>query len=300
MNVDQLKSSEVINELKKFDAYHGKTNKEIINLLGSSSVYVLRPALKQLLTQSEKPETTFDDIYSILLKTLIHELTPQELFTFHQSNKHFSQLFDDYLINNIDDIDKLVILYHFLFHKVMLMTNNQYQNDIHNILLNIMLILTKARTAYIMDTQNKKVEDILVPLLLKYFNHLTIIKSGEPMIYLKENDNLVQHEYTKGPMGRATLLGYCYNNIDFMNLTIDRLSVSPVAVNDQLSIELYITVIPQYAYKDNVLQCLEDQVALFDSILNHFGFHVKLEKRLIQGNKKANNYHYEQYVKSQK
>jgi hypothetical protein len=93
------------------------------------------------------------------------------------------------------------------------------------------------------------------------------------------------------------ILGYCYTEFDWMNTGIDRLSITPTATDiNNNNIKLYHTMIPKYAYQGKVLDCVLDQIKLFDSILEPYGFKVTLSIKVIPGKDDAYSHRYNQLL----
>ena len=58
---------------------------------------------------------------------------------------------------------------------------------------------------------------------------------------------------------------------------IDRLAIKPTAIKDDYKVILFTTMIPKYAYKDAIVDCVVNQIELFEMILQPLGYHVQLE-----------------------
>lgn len=190
-------------------------------------------------------------------------------------------------------MDDLITVYNNILNTFPI-TTKQDEVEMYVVLLNTILVLTHARPAYILDIKNQQLANALLSELLDYFPDLMTMGDHEKLLFLMENEELVaEHQAT--PLGRAQLLGYCYQGYDFMDVTIDRWSIKPTAINEHFNIGLYITVIPDHAYNGAIKECVDDQVALFDSILAPFGFRVVLTERLNKGRPGGGNVWYDTY-----
>ena len=158
-----------------------------------------------------------------------------------------------------------------------------YRNDIISSLLNVILVLSGARMACIIDDirVNEALLKRLLEILLDYYplsvNRLT---SVEYLLFLTINKDQVEKEYN---MIRANVLGYCYNKPDFANIFIDRIAVEFWATSriSGFKVDLFITVIPAYAYDDSVKQCISDRIELFNLVLNNLDYTVTVETRHV-------------------
>lgn len=170
---------------------------------------------------------------------------------------------------------------------------NQWQ-FIDEFLLNVILVLNHARPAYRIFMP-KDLSNDLIATVLSYYPELSVIRYDEPLLFLTINKDFVEENYTT-TIGISKVLGYCYNEFDWMNTSIDRLAITPTATDDNHSVELYHTMIPKYAYQGKILNCVLDQIKLFDRILQPYGFKVTLSIEVIAGKQDAYSYHYNQML----
>lgn len=159
-----------------------------------------------------------------------------------------------------------------------------YRHDIITSLLNVVLVLTGARKACIIDNirDNALLLNELLEILLNYYN-LSIMQltAVEFLVFLTINKNYVEQEYK---INRANVLEYCYNKNDFANINIDRIAVEYIAksIHNNATYTLFTTVIPTYAYKELVIQqCIQDKIHLFNAILNNLDYIVLIVTRDI-------------------
>lgn len=152
-----------------------------------------------------------------------------------------------------------------------------YESYITTALLNVLLVLTGARTACIIDSirTNIPLLNKLLTLLKEYYNISTIeLSVVEYLLFLTVNKNSVIKQWN---LNKADLLGYCYNKNDFANVDIDRVTVKYVAIStiSGSKYPLFITVIPTYAYYEKSIQkCIVDKASLFNNILNNVDYNV--------------------------
>ena len=90
------------------------------------------------------------------------------------------------------------------------------------LLLNVILVINKARIAYRFFIDNKYSTKVM-NMILEYYPNLVLIEwdlEAEPLICLDENKTLVENELRKGHTGMAKILSYCYNKSDWNNINI--------------------------------------------------------------------------------
>jgi hypothetical protein len=61
-NIDTMNSNQLLQHLQQSSKYHGLSRKQIVEQLGSSSVYVLRPELKKVLNNIVLPKDAWEEI----------------------------------------------------------------------------------------------------------------------------------------------------------------------------------------------------------------------------------------------
>lgn len=171
--------------------------------------------------------------------------------------------------------------------------------EINKFLLNTILVLSGARPSYRIDI-SEDLRSYLIDAVLSYYDELSIIKYTEPLLFLTVNKEFIKI-YETDTIGVGKVLGYCYNEFDWMNTGIDRLSITPTATDDYgKTVELYHTMIPKYAYAGKVLDCVLDQIKLFDEVLEPYGFNVTLSIKVRPGKQDAYSYSYEQLLQQYK
>lgn len=154
-----------------------------------------------------------------------------------------------------------------------------YSDNIYSSLLNVILVLTGARTACVIDSirNNPSLLDELLERLLDYYEiSVTRLTSVEYLLYLTVNKDYVEKEYKHNP---TDVLGYCYNKNDFANINIDRVTVEFIAKSklSDYEVGLFITVIPSYAYnKKSIQKCIFDNVNLFNYVLSNLDYTVSV------------------------
>jgi hypothetical protein len=85
--IDTMPTKQLLKSLQETEQYAGLTQKQIIEQLGSSSVHVLRPALKQTKTiDTNTSNTNFTPVNDINL-LLLHQLDDAALVNTCQSSK---------------------------------------------------------------------------------------------------------------------------------------------------------------------------------------------------------------------
>lgn len=170
------------------------------------------------------------------------------------------------------------------FYQISANLIEEYGNrdDIISSLLNVILVLTGARTACVIDSirHNDPLLKVLLEILLEYYDlSITRLTRVEYLLYLTINKDFVEREYKRNP---ANVLGYCYNKNDFANVYIDRIAVEFIAKSkiSGYEINLFTTVIPSYAYVEkDIQQCIVDRVNMFDSVLNNLDYSVLILTR---------------------
>ena len=100
---------------------------------------------------------------------------------------------------------------------------DSYSDNIDSSLLNVILVLTGARTACIIDSIrfNALLLNELLEILLNYYD-LSIIRltAVEFLLFLTVNKDFVSKEYK---LNMANVLGYCYTGSDFANINMTEL-----------------------------------------------------------------------------
>ena len=160
---------------------------------------------------------------------------------------------------------------------------DKYTPYVKEFLLNVILVLNYARPAYRLNIPPLMRND-LIAMILSLYPDITVYSQYdeyEPLLFMTSSKHYIDNaliEYDH--QGLATVLGYCYNGDDWNNLRIDRLSITPTASDHNSDITLFTTMIPKYAYQGKVVDCVLDQIALFNSILQDYGFKVTLSIEL--------------------
>lgn len=189
-----------------------------------------------------------------------------------------------YSLEHPSDISEIYDDFYMISESLAKKYGNHYCNDIDSSLLNVILVLTGARMACIIDSIrfNTSLLNELLEILLDYYN-LSMIRltAVEFLVFLTVNKDFVNKEYR---LNMANLLGYCYTQSDFANRNIDRIAVEYFAKSkiSGYKISLFTTVIPAYTYQEPSIQrCILDQVYLFDSILSNLDYTVSISTRYI-------------------
>lgn len=169
--------------------------------------------------------------------------------------------------------------YNYLLNQMQIKYGEKYAPYIKEFLLNVILVLNGARTAYRIFIPSALAND-LMDTILNMYPDITINRYDEPLLFLTKNKYYVDEHYIDS-LGMGKVLGYCYNGNDWANLSIDRLAVSPTASDKYNDITLFVTMVPKYAYNGKVVDCILNQIKLYNSILNAYGFEVTLSISLF-------------------
>lgn len=164
-----------------------------------------------------------------------------------------------------------------------------YADVIGTSLLNVILVVTGARKACIIDAirnNDALLQELLDTIIIHYPTLTTImITSVEHLVCLSTNEEHVKNILIKNdPLKIASLLGYCYINTDFANTKIQRIAVDFRAKSMRHGIDthLYYTVMPSSAYNTtNVQTCIKNIIKTYNEVLIHLEYEVVIKKKLI-------------------
>src|SRR5690348_7265950 len=112
-----------------------------------------------------------------------------------------------------------------VYYEILNEMNMKYDNwhDINEFLLNTILVLSGARPSYRIDLHDKKLTNELISYVLFYYKQLSVIKYSEPLLFLTADKDFIS-TYENSTIDVGKVLGYCYDEFDWMNTGIDRLS----------------------------------------------------------------------------
>jgi len=173
-----------------------------------------------------------------------------------------------------------------IFVEIIDKYGDTYRSDVNTSLLNVILVVKKARPSCIIDRlrwNDSLLQDFLEIIKL-YYENLSIIQlpSVEYLVCLTKNVKKILRDYKINP-GKA--LGYCYlfKKSDYEYYTEEyknnpKYAIYYYAISNisQAKIELFITVVPINKY-DSIKQCIIDQVESFNNVLSNLDYNVTYE-----------------------
>lgn len=190
----------------------------------------------------------------------------------------------------MEDEESIYDSFYVIFNDLVDKYGDLYASYINTSLLNVILVVGSARNACIIDrirNNNALLSDLLD--IIKDYYPLSIIKltDVEFLVYMTINKNYInetmKHNMKEYNINMGKVLGYCYTKSDFSNTNIDRVAVYYM-VKSKISnswTELFITVIPLYAYNESIKQCIDDNVKLFNSVLINLDYTVSTKIKHI-------------------
>ncbi len=146
--------------------------------------------------------------------------------------------------------------------------------------LNVILVLEGARLAY-KDISLIDNNPFLINFIEKLCDEIIVISdSKEPFVLLKKNKNQIKNlllEEEDNGLGIAKILGYAYVGNDWYG-SENKYHISYWAIdNNNKEFPLYTFVCPIEKFNNEIRNKLLNDKCLFESILNKYGFDVKIK-----------------------
>lgn len=144
--------------------------------------------------------------------------------------------------------------------------------EIKKFLLNILLVLSKARLTYRADIQLRQLNKFLIDYILDMCDNMTIsnINHQEPFLYLKSNEELVSSNLSTDE-SIGIMLGYPCPGTEYYDTAIDRYLIATNAVSNETT-NLYASCCPVKNFDDNVKTHILQTIMNFDEVLLEYGY----------------------------